>query len=710
MKTYKQRKHIPSKSMKPPIAMRRIEIRNFRLLKKVRMDLEDGITLIVGRNNSGKTSVMELVGRLFSGTEPKFDLEDFSLSSFRRFWKAHKLKFSGHTNEEILRKLPRIKVRIVIGYDTTTSDLGALSECIIDLNPDCDEVFLDITFSPNLAKIDNLLDCKRQEGSRRKRQKLFFNTIRDRISKCYELRVEAIDPNDKSNRRNHSWHILPMLVRSDLIKAQRGLDDQPHNVLGKILEKLFNSAGSETADEKNRRIAQQLDDAVEKIQAELGEEFNSKLSELLPAFSIFGYPGLSDPELVTETSFNTKTLLSGHTRVLYSGHSGVNLPENLNGLGTRNLIYILMRLYAFFQSYRQQSPVTGVHIICIEEPEAHLHPQMQEVFIRQIECIIDWFSSKLNGGNIWPVQFIISTHSSHIANEAYFESIRYFLASADPARNSELRATRVANLRKMFSRIPGPTRDFIHKYMTLTRCDLFFADKAILIEGPSERILLPKMIEKTDEELDKTKKLSSQYVAVMEVGGSYAHLFFKFLKFLEIPSLIITDIDSVHGPKRRACPVSKGEQTSNDSIRRWFRGHKIDMKPSSLIKLSSTEKISGSQRLAYQVPEDSSGACGRSFEDAFILANLDHFRQGKPKKIASPEQFAWRYVQSLKKTEFAIKYAIRETSWVVPRYIAEGLRWLAEAPGQTFASTHTILSTASSRASEPMGIYEEVNA
>src|SRR3546814_7326492 len=62
-------------------------------------------------------------------------------------------------------------------------------------------------------------------------------------------------------------------------------------------------------------------------------------------------------------------------------------------------------------------------------------------------------------------------------------------------------------------------REFLHQYLTLSRCDLFFADKAILIEGTSERLLLPSMIRKTDEAAAGQPQLSSQYLTVMEVGG-----------------------------------------------------------------------------------------------------------------------------------------------------------------------------------------------
>src|SRR3546814_4103670 len=73
---------------------------------------------------------------------------------------------------------------------------------------------------------------------------------------------------------------------------------------------------------------------------------------------------------------------------------------------------------------------------------------------------------------------------------------------------------------------PAPYREFLHQYLTLTRCDLFFADKAVLIEGTSERLLLPAMIRTTDAAAVGEPQLGSQYLTVMEVGGAYAHRFF----------------------------------------------------------------------------------------------------------------------------------------------------------------------------------------
>ncbi|MFS7180564.1 ATP-dependent endonuclease, partial [Serratia proteamaculans] len=93
---------------------------------------------------------------------------------------------------------------------------------------------------------------------------------------------------------------------------------------------------------------------------------------------------------------------------------------------------------------------------------------------------------------------------------------------------------------------------------------MFFADKAVLIEGTSERLLLPAMIRKTDAAAPGEPQLGSQYLTVMEVGGAYAHRFFDLLSFLELRTLIITDIDSVKrnaNNKRVATPVANGEFT-----------------------------------------------------------------------------------------------------------------------------------------------------
>ncbi|MDT4860588.1 hypothetical protein FQZ97_951590 [compost metagenome] len=75
--------------------------------------------------------------------------------------------------------------------------------------------------------------------------------------------------------------------------------------------------------------------------------------------------------------------------------------------------------------------------------------------------------------------------------------------------------------------------------------------------------------------------------------------------------------------------------------------------------------------------EDGSNHCARSYEDALILANLADFGIAEDANAATN---AWDTAQDFKKSEEAIKYAIREENWNVPKYIREGLAWLSEPP------------------------------
>jgi putative ATP-dependent endonuclease of OLD family len=203
-----------------------------------------------------------------------------------------------------------------------------------------------------------------------------------------------------------------------------------------------------------------------------------------------------------------------------------------------------------------------------------------------------------------------------------------------------------------------------------------FADKAVLIEGTTERLLLTKMIEKIDATLSDGLKLSSQYVSIVEVGGAYAHLFFDLLKFLELRTLIITDLDTVNAnDNRKSCKVSEGTHTSNACIKNWFNDQ--DIAPAALLQKSNQDKIKGAHRLSYEIPETDGGPCGRSFEDAFMLANLDLFGLAATPE-AEREAKSWEDAKSIsKKSDFALEYAINKTQWIVPRYIAEGLLWLS---------------------------------
>ena len=162
-------------------------------------------------------------------------------------------------------------------------------------------------------------------------------------------------------------------------------------------------------------------------------------------------------------------------------------------------------------------------------------------------------------------------------------------------------------------------------------------------------------------------------MTTMEVGGAYAHIFFDLLDFLELRTLIITDLDSVSA-NGTACPVHLGIATSNACLNAWFS--EDGRSPAALLAKDDRAKVERLRRIAFQRPEAEGGPCGRTFEDAFMLANPVMFAI-EDATHEDRAQRAWELLPKIKKSQFALRYAIDETGWAAPGYILDGLRWLA---------------------------------
>ena len=216
---------------------------------------------------------------------------------------------------------------------------------------------------------------------------------------------------------------------------------------------------------------------------------------------------------------------------------------------------------------------------------------------------------------------------------------------------------------------------FLKQYLTLNRAEVFFADKIVLIEGDTERILLPAMIKKLDQENEYDIPLSSQNISIIEVGN-YAEIYAEFIQFIGIKTLIITDIDTEcyqtnkdNKPTLQASRVNDGTHTSNPAIKYYLKKrleidsqntkNKTEMEDQKasekyiLTNLTLTDKIitgiyddngnlswesdeNGNVLIVYQIKEynkDGKEYNARSFEDAFFHLNRNLFTErGKKTK------------------------------------------------------------------------------
>ncbi|GAH46703.1 unnamed protein product [marine sediment metagenome] len=168
------------------------------------------------------------------------------------------------------------------------------------------------------------------------------------------------------------------------------------------------------------------------------------------------------------------------------------------------------------------------------------------------------------------MQTFISTHSSHITSQSIFNDIKYFFKESV---NSVI-CKNLFDLEKQYGTEDSEKKNFqfLKQYLTLSKSELFFAEKIVFIEGDTERILLPAMMKKIDNENKDTENYSpllSQNISIVEVGA-YSHIFDSFLNFLGIKTLIITDIDLIDSDNKK-CRVADGVNTSNASIKYFLK-------------------------------------------------------------------------------------------------------------------------------------------
>ena len=651
----------------------KIKIKNFRLLIDAELEVDPKTTLIVGRNNTAKTSCFSCIENVLEGRSVSFN--DYPLLRRDDFYSKIALFMEKKLSyEELCQQIEVTSIDFLVDYSLEDPDdnLGALSPFIIDIDVDTTTALIraEYRLKTDEKTLWSLLESSYFENGIFSPSEEAHDVLADNFDKLFGLTVYAINPNNTEDKQVKSHKELRDLFPFHIIPAERvlGEDDTHNSSLGSLISGFFDMSEADLDPDLAEEI-KRLRGIVEKANKDVQKQSDEILSAVVNSSVGFGYPNIEELKLGVTTQLSIDDQIKNQTKLSYiSGTANERLPSSHNGLGYKNLIKMEFLLAAFAKDIEKRG-VACVPLLFIEEPESHMHPQMQTAFAMYLEK----FLGKLSTVRI---QTFLTSHSAHIANTMEFAKIRYAQKSNAGVIYKNLNTFAEANPDNV---------DFIRKYLTLTRCDLFFADKAIFVEGASERLLLPDMIEKCESSGifgDCKYPLSAQYYAVIEIGGAYAHKFIPFIDFLGAPCLILTDLDSVADRKgsggrivKKSVVVSEGETTSNETIKWWIRRNKglpdddtSNIALSDIIAMTSDDKTRGKCHIEFQTAEN--GLCGHSLEEAIRNVNRKHYNLGK--KISEKKlEFTGK-----SKTDFALNLIYECSDYCIPDYIKSGLKWL----------------------------------
>lgn len=556
--------------------LQKITIKNYRCFQNFSMEFQKGLNVIIGANNSGKTGLLYAIRLL---KDPSVYVDDFNKNDLLEF------------NNKYRNEAPQIEVTYTIRHLILESDTE--DESIIRLLP--------------FLGMDNLNETLTEENG------VYQYDVTAVIKAVCSLDVKVLGDYKSAISDITDFNGFVTVLKSFISRYSwsyyNGTNDtvaDRKDALG-IFDIRFIGAErtSEAVSKETRREIDKFAKDQNNITAleQLKSDISIQMKDLLQ-------PALEKLSQLFENENNDIGLTRGNVTISHDlrpsvsvgdayvtevrdTHADYNIPLDYNGLGYNNLIsiYMLIKLMEIRKG-------RDFRILCLEEPEAHLHPAMQYKLFKYLRKLDE--TDKLNQ------QIFVTTHSSNISAVAGIDNM-YMLAHERVNGQSDCKQQSLA---VHFATKPD-AKIHLTKFLDVTRSDMLFADKVILVEGIAEKLLLPLFMEKCGCPYE------DEHISVVEIGGKHFGHFVELFNGNAVSKkvLCITDRDFRWRDDGAIQCYSEYENGTTSHIEDLKEGFPINN---------------------FQIYTQNLG--GRTFEDELFFTNLDNTAVGKAlfKLVASP--------------------------------------------------------------------------
>lgn len=507
-----------------------LTLTNFRAFSsETIVHFNDGINVVIGQNNAGKTAIIKALDLLFNPNSNR----KLSINDFNRQVSISELK-TNPPKIELSAKLVESK-----DEEEYSDELISVANWLTKIES---------PYEANI-KLEFFLPETNEEEYRLLMSKInskdinqYWKEIEHNFFRKYKSKIYIGNPVHKNSIQAEEIGRFDFQFLTAIRDVERDLFKGNNSLLKEVIDFFmdYNIKSDLTLDKKEKSLKiQELKRKFSRDSSKLIKNLQGRMelgkNEILKYVDKTG-AGIDDSKPLFDGEIMDTELYSA-LRLIVEKESGIKLPAVSNGLGYNNLIYISLLLSKMQKN--ASSEYLGANskvfsILAIEEPEAHLHPNMQYKFLQFLK------ENRVSNVN----QIFITSHSPNIAAAVDLDDI--LIIERDKSEIHVAYPGKVFNLDKPED---VQSKNYVKRFLDVTKADLFFADSIILVEGVAEQVLIPELARIL--EID----LVGSHTSIINIGGRYFNHFLKLFDSsnsnhaLRKKVACITDLDPMRKKK-----------------------------------------------------------------------------------------------------------------------------------------------------------------